>query len=76
MEFDLAMKLSFLLTCLGGLLAATAVNWRQMWDRRTLKQIYQDVTVGTQHVSLYTKIVGPISFALIIAGIYLSLTWR
>jgi hypothetical protein len=70
------MKLSFLLTCLGGLLAATTLSWSQMWDRRSFKQLYQDARVGKLHSSLYAKIVGPVSFALVIAGIYLALTWR
>jgi hypothetical protein len=40
------MKLSFLLTCLGGLLAATTLSWSQMWDRRSFKQLYQDARAG------------------------------
>jgi hypothetical protein len=70
------MKLSFLLICLGGLLAATTLRWSQIWDRRTLKQIHQDIKAGKQRSSLYQKIVAPVSLTLIIVGLYLAFTWR
>jgi hypothetical protein len=70
------MKLSFLLICLGGLLAATSLRWSQILDRRSLEQIYQDIKVGKQRSTLYQKIVAPISLTLIIVGLYLAFTWR
>jgi hypothetical protein len=70
------MKLSFLLICLGGLLAATTLNWSTIWDRRPLRQLYRDARIGKLRNSLYAKIVVPVSLALIIAGMYLALTWR
>ena len=72
------MKLSFLLICLGGLLSATTLSWSQLWagDRRTFKQLYQDARVGKLRSTLYAKIVTPISAGLIVAGVYLALTWR
>ena len=70
------MKLSFLLIFLGGLLAATSLRWSQIWDRRPMKQIYQDIKAGKQRSTLYQKIVAPVSLTLIIVGLYLALTWR
>jgi hypothetical protein len=70
------MKLSFLLIILGGLLAATSLRWSQIWDRRPMKQIYQDIKVGKQRSTLYQKIAAPVSFALVIVGLYLAFTWR
>ena len=70
------MKLSFLLICLGGLLAATSLRWSPIWDRRPMKQIYQDIKAGKQRSTLYQKIVAPVSLTLIIVGLYLALTWR
>jgi hypothetical protein len=70
------MKTSFLLICLGGLLAATTLSWSQLSDRRSLKQVHLDIKAGKQRSTLYAKIVAPISVALIAAGLYLALTWR
>ena len=70
------MKLSLLLICLGGLLAATALSWTQVWDRSTIKQLQQLLKSGKLPVSLYATIVAPLSLALVIAGMYLALTWR
>jgi hypothetical protein len=70
------MKTSFLLICLGGLLAATTIRWTQFPDRRSLKQVHQDIKSGKQRSTLYAKIVAPVSAALIVVGLYLALTWR
>jgi hypothetical protein len=70
------MKLSLLLICLGGLLAATALSWTQVWDRRTIKQLHHSLKSGKLSVSVYAKIVAPLSLALVIEGVYLALTWR
>jgi hypothetical protein len=72
------MKLSFLLICLGGLLAATTLSWSELWrwDRRSFKQLYQDARAGKLRSTLYAKIVTLVSAALTVAGIYFALTWR
>jgi hypothetical protein len=71
------MKLSTLLIALGGLLAATTVSWSQVWRlRQSFDQIYRDAKSGKLRSSLYAKIVAPLSLGLIIAGMYLALTWR
>lgn len=70
------MKLSTLLILLGGLLSATTLKWSQMWDRRTISQIYQDAKAGKQRATLYARIIAPISLTLILIGMYLALTWR
>lgn len=70
------MKLSLLLICFGGLLAATALSWTQVWDRKTIKQLQQLLKSGRLPVSLYAAIVAPLSLALVITGMYLALTWR
>jgi hypothetical protein len=70
------MKLSLLLICLGGLLAATALGWTPVWDRNSIKQLHQLMKRGKLPVSLYAKIVGPASLMLVIVGMYLALTWR
>lgn len=70
------MKLSSLLILLGTLLAATSLRWSQIWERRSLKEIHQDIKVGKQRSTLYQKIVAPVSLALMIAGMYLAFTWH
>jgi cell division protein FtsX len=70
------MKLSLLLICLGGLLAATALSWTQVWERSSIKQLHQLLKSGSLSVSLYAKIVGPLSLTLVMVGMYLALTWR
>jgi hypothetical protein len=70
------MKLSLLLIGAGGLLAATALSWTQVWDRRTIKQLHQLLKFGKLPVTLYAKMVGPLSLMLVIVGMYLALTWR
>jgi hypothetical protein len=70
------MKLSTLLILLAGLLLATTLKWSQVWERRTIGQIYQDAKAGKQRATLYARIIAPISLVLIIVGIYLALTWR
>jgi hypothetical protein len=70
------MKLSLLLICLGGLLAATALGVTQVWERGAIKQLHQLLKSGRLPVSLYAKIVGPLSLMLVIVGMYLALTWR
>jgi hypothetical protein len=71
------MKLSALLICLGGLLAATALTWSKMSARRSVKQVYLDVKSGRElRVGIYAMIIAPVSLVLIIAGLYLALTWR
>jgi hypothetical protein len=72
----IAMKLSTLLICLGGLLSATGLGWSQMWNRRSIKQVYLEVKAGRGRVGLYAMIVAPVSLVLIIAGLYLAFTWR
>jgi hypothetical protein len=72
----IAVKLSTLLICLGGLLAATALVWSKMSSRRSIKQVYLEVKSGRGRVGIYAMIVAPVSLALIIAGLYLALTWR
>ena len=70
------MKLGALLICLGGLLAATGLTWSKM-SNRSIKQIYLDVKTGRMpRVGVYAMIIAPVSLALIIAGMYLALTWR
>jgi hypothetical protein len=71
-----SMKLSTLLIVLGGLLSATTLKWSQIWNRRTLTEIYQDAKAGKRRSTVYAKIIGPISFILILVGMYLALTWR
>ena len=70
------MKLSLLLICLGGLLAATALGWTQVWDRNTIKQLHHLLKSGRLPVTLYATIMAPLSLSLVIAGMYLALTWR
>jgi hypothetical protein len=70
------MKLSTLLILLGGLLSATTLKWSQVWDRRTISQIYQDAKAGKQRATLYARIIVPISLTLILIGMYLALTSR
>jgi hypothetical protein len=71
------MKLSALLICLGGLLAATALTWSKMSTRRSIKQVYLDVKSGRElGVGVYAMIIAPVSLVLIITGLYLALTWR
>ncbi|MGB6488423.1 MAG: hypothetical protein WBE91_16220 [Steroidobacteraceae bacterium] len=71
------MKLSALLTILGGLLAATTRKWPIFTgDKRMVGQIYRDAKAGKQRASLYAKVVAPVSLMLIIIGMYLALTWR
>jgi cell division protein FtsX len=70
------MKLSFLLICLGGLLAATAVSWTHVWDRGTIKHLHQQLKSGKLPVGWYATIVSPLSLMLVIVGMYLALTWR
>jgi hypothetical protein len=72
----IAMKLSTLLICLGGLLSATGLGGSQMWSRRSIKQVYLEVKAGRGRVGLYAMIVAPVSLVLIIAGLYLAFTWR
>ncbi len=71
-----AMKTSTLLISLGGILSATTLKWPWNWDRRTIAEIYRDSKAGKLQMSLYAKLISPISFALIIFGMYLALTWR
>jgi hypothetical protein len=71
-----SMKLSTLLIVLAGLLSATTLKWSQIWNRRTLTEIYQDAKAGKLRSTLYAKIIAPISFILILVGMYLALTWR
>ena len=71
------MRFGVLLICLGGLLAATALAWSKMSSRRSVKQVYMEVKSGRElRVGVYAMIVAPLSLALIIAGLYLALTWR
>jgi hypothetical protein len=71
------MRLGALLICLGGLLAATALTWSKMSSRRSIKQIYMDVKTGRMpRVGVYAMIIAPVSLVLIMAGLYLALTWR
>jgi hypothetical protein len=71
------LKLSALLICLGGLLAATGLAWSKMTSRRSVKQIYNEVKSGRElRVGVYAMIIAPLSLGLIIAGLYLALTWR
>jgi hypothetical protein len=71
------MRLSTLLMLLGILLWATTWRkWSDIWDRRRLTQIYQDIKTGRQRMTLYEKLVAPVSIALMFAGIYLSITGR
>jgi hypothetical protein len=71
------MRLGALLICLGGLLAATALIWSKMSSRRSIKQIYMDVKTGRMpRVGVYAMIIAPVSLVLIMAGLYLALTWR
>jgi len=70
------VKLSSLLICLGGLLAATTLSWSQLWDRRSVKELFRDARVGKLHSSAYAKVAAPVSFALIVSGTYLAFTWR
>ena len=70
------MKLSLLLICLGGLLAATALGWTQVWDRNSIGQLHQQLKSGRLPVSLYATIMAPLSLMLVIVGVYLALTWR
>ena len=70
------MKLSTLLVTLGALLAATTFKWSETWDRRTLKQVYQDAKARRLRSTLYQRIATPVAAALIVVGIYLALTWR
>ena len=61
---------------LGGLLSATTMRWSDLWDRRTISQIYQDAKDGRARASTYAKIIVPVSLALIAAGVYLATTGR
>jgi hypothetical protein len=70
------MKLSLLLICLGSLLAATALWWTPVWDRNTIKLLYQQVKSGRVPVGVYAKIMAPVSLTLVLVGVYLALTWR
>jgi hypothetical protein len=70
------MKLSTLLILVGGLLSATTLKWPQIWDRRTLSEIYRDAKAGKLRTTLYAKIVGRVSLIIIFVGIYLAFTWR
>jgi hypothetical protein len=71
------MRLGALLICLGSLLAATALAWSKMSSRRSINQVYMDVKTGRMlRVGVYAMIIAPVSLALIIAGLYLALTWR
>jgi hypothetical protein len=71
------MKLSTLLILLGGLLAATTVSWSHVWRlRQSFDQLYRDAKAGKLRSSRYARIVAFVSLALIIAGMYLALTWR
>ena len=73
----ISMRLGALLICLGGLLAATALTWSKMSSRRSIKQIYMDVKTGRMpRVGVYAMIIAPVSLVLIMAGLYLALTWR
>jgi hypothetical protein len=73
----ISMRLGALLICLGALLAATALSWSKMSSRRSIKQVYMDVKTGRMpRVGVYAMIIAPVSLALIIAGMYLALTWR
>ena len=71
-----AVKLSTLLICLGGLLGATALVCSKMSTRRSIRQVYLEVKSGRGRVGIYAMVVVPVSLALIIAGLYLALTWR
>ena len=68
------MKTSTLVIILGGLLSMTTVKWSQLWDRRTLGQINQDIRAGKQRASRYAKVVAPVALILMIAGIYMALS--
>jgi hypothetical protein len=70
------MKLSTLLILLGGLLLSTTLKWSQIWDRRSISQIYQDAKAGKQLTTLYARISGYISLILVLTGMYLAFTWR
>lgn len=70
------MKLSTLIIILGGLLSATTLKSSQIWDRRSLREIYHDAKAGRLRPTLYAKVVAPVSLTLIIVGTYLALTWR
>jgi len=70
------MKLSLLLIGLGSLLAATALSWTRVWDRNSIRQLHQALRTGQLRVGIYAMIVAPVSLALVIAGMYLALTWR
>ena len=70
------MKLSLLLISIGSLLAATALGWTPVWDRNTIKLLYQQVKAGRVPVGVYATIMAPVSLALVLAGVYLALTWR
>jgi hypothetical protein len=70
------MKLSLLLICLGGLLAASALGWTPVWDRKSIKRLHQQLKSGKLPVGLYATIMAPLSLALVITGMYLALTWR
>ena len=70
------MKLSLLLICLGSLLAATALGWTPVWDRNTIKLLYQQVKAGRVPVGVYATIMAPVSLTLVLVGVYLALTWR
>jgi hypothetical protein len=70
------MKLSLLLIGLGSLLAATALGWTPVWDRNTIKQLYQQLKAGRVPVGAYATIMAPVSLTLVLVGVYLALTWR
>jgi hypothetical protein len=70
------MKLSTLLVVLGGLLSATTLKWSYIRDRRTIAEIFQDAKTGKLRTTLYAKIIVPISFILILVGMYFAVTWR
>jgi uncharacterized membrane protein len=70
------MKLSLLLICLGSLLAATALGWTPVWDRNTIKLLYQQLKAGRVPVGVYATIMAPVSLTLVLLGMYLALTWR
>jgi len=76
LRYNTKMKLSTLLIVLGGLLSATTFRWSQIFDRRTSSEIYQDAKAGKQRVTLYARIIAPISVIIILVGIYLALTWQ
>jgi hypothetical protein len=53
------MKLSTLLMLLGILLWATTWRkWSDIWDRRRLSQIHQDIKTGRQRMTLYKTTLG------------------